>query len=172
MVMQPAPRPVFDPLTPFRVVYSLPRQAHRGVEQCTEISLAEDRELSEDEFAEPEPHSVKLFPPDQFPRLLALVMQTLKLKKAVLLGTEPNQSTELGPSSVLPNYQESSVGFPLPNFVMPLIENEWANPTKGRDTSSPPTRLFNLDKKGMQLLKSPLGDTCRQPNSSRQMVPP
>lgn len=110
--------------------------------------------LSKEQPPEPELQTVKLFPSDHFPRLLAHVMQMLNLKKAVLPDTDPEQATELGPSSVLPNYQESTVGFPLLNFFMPLIEKEWPNPTRGRDSSRPSTCLFNLDKEGMQFLRS------------------
>lgn len=44
-----------DPLTPARLVLSISRQALMGAEQCTEISSAEDRELSESEGTDPEP---------------------------------------------------------------------------------------------------------------------
>lgn len=39
---------------------------------------------------------------------------------------------------------------------MPLIDKEWANPVKARDSSKPSTRLFNLDKDSVDLFKPPL----------------
>lgn len=90
-------------------------------------SETKDRELSEEDSAQQDPTGTQLFHPDQFPKHLYKVLQTLNCLKKDSPPSEASALSTAEVDCVLPVHKESTRGFPLHKFFAPLIVKEWAN---------------------------------------------